>query len=113
MSHYHPLFMQFSHTIVLVGGGVVPVADVAGPVLVQRAARPPPDPVNILVALGRVLGEVDPSAEHPTNVGVSLVEALMDDGVDKGGAWGRGVTAGSIHILRILSLQQSLPPRRL
>ena len=46
------------------------------------------NPVHVLVALGGVLGKVDPRPEHAPDVGVALVEALMDDGVDEGGAWG-------------------------
>ena len=37
----------------------LPLADVAGSVLVLRAAGAAPDAVDVLVALGRVLGEVD------------------------------------------------------
>lgn len=59
------------------------MADVAGAVFVQRAAGPASDPVHVLVALGRVLSKVNPGAEHPANVGVALVEAFVDDGVDE------------------------------
>jgi len=65
------------------------VADIAGAVLVCGAARASSDAVHVLVALGRVLGEVDPGAKHASDVGVPLVEALVDDGVDEGGACGR------------------------
>lgn len=37
--------------------------------------------IHILVTLRGVLGEVDPSSEHASDVGVSLVEAFVDDGV--------------------------------
>ena len=60
-----------------------PVADVAGAVLVGGAAGASPDAVHVLVALGRVLGKVDAGAEHAPDVGVPLVEALVDDGVDE------------------------------
>lgn len=48
------------------------------------------DAVHVLVALGRVLGEVDAGAEHAADVGVALVKALVDDGVDEGRAWWDG-----------------------
>ena len=60
-----------------------PLADVAGPVFMQGAARPSSDAVHVLVALGRVLGKVDPCAEHAPDVGVALVKALVDYGVDE------------------------------
>lgn len=37
--------------------------------------------IHILVTLRGVLGEVDPGPEHATDVGVSLVEAFVDDGI--------------------------------
>lgn len=72
------------------------MADVAGAAFVQRAARPSSDPVNVLVALWRILGEVDPSAEHPADVGVTFVKAFMDDGIDERRAW-EEVTIWSIQ----------------
>lgn len=45
------------------------------------------NPVHVLVALGGVLSKIDPGAKHPADVGVSLVEALVDDGVDKRRTW--------------------------
>lgn len=45
------------------------------------------DPVHVLVAFGGVLGKIDPGAEHAPDVGVPLVEALVDDGVDEGRTW--------------------------
>ena len=65
-----------------------PLADIAGPVLVQGASSAAPDAVNILVALGRVLRKVDPRAEHAPNVRVPLVKALVDDGVHERRAYG-------------------------
>lgn len=44
-------------------------------------------PVNVLVAFGGVLCEVDAGAEHAPDVGVALVEAFVDDGVDEGRTW--------------------------
>ena len=40
--------------------------------------------VYVLIALGRVLGKVDAGAEHAADVGVSLVEAAVDDARHKG-----------------------------
>lgn len=64
----------------------VPVADVAGAIFVRGAAGAAADAVHILVALGRILGEVDPRSEHSPDVGVSLVKTLVDDRVDEGRA---------------------------
>lgn len=64
------------------------MAQVAGPVLVRRAAGPSSDPVHVLVALRGILCEVDPGAEHPADVGVALVKAFVDDGVDERGTCG-------------------------
>jgi len=66
---------------------------------VQGAARPAPDAVHVLVALGRVLGKVDPGAEHASDVGVALVKALVDDGVDERRTWGTGNRAQGVMIL--------------
>jgi hypothetical protein len=60
----------------------------------QGAARSSSDTVHILVALGRVLCEVDPGAEHAPDVGVALVKALVDDGVDKRRTCGSGNRKG-------------------
>jgi len=63
------------------------VAHVAGAVFVGGTSRASTNPVHVLVAFGRVLGEIDPSAKHAADVCVPLVEALVDDGVDEGGTW--------------------------
>ena len=42
------------------------------------------NPVHVLVAFGGVLCKIDPGAEHAADVGVALVKALMNDGVDEG-----------------------------
>ena len=44
-----------------------------------RAASPPTNTPHVLVALGGVLGKVYPSTEHPSDVGVALVKAIVDD----------------------------------
>lgn len=59
------------------------MTDVARAILVHRTAGPTADSVHILVALGRVLGEVDAGAEHAPDVSVPLVEPLLHDGVDE------------------------------
>lgn len=45
------------------------------------------DPIHILVAFGGVLGKVDPGTKHATDVGVALIKALVNDGVDEGRTW--------------------------
>lgn len=62
-----------------------PVAQVAGTVFVGRTACASADAVNVLVALGGVLGEVDARPEHSSDVGVTLIKAFVDDGIDEGG----------------------------
>lgn len=47
----------------------------------KRTPSASPYTVHILVTLGGVLGKVDPGPEHASDVGVSLVEAFVDDGV--------------------------------
>lgn len=60
------------------------MAHIAGAVFVRGAPRAPADPVHILIAFGGVFGKIDSGAEHAADVGVTLVEALVDDGVDEG-----------------------------
>lgn len=62
-----------------------PVTQVAGPVFVRRAACASADAVHILIAFGGVLSKVDPCPKHPSYVGVALIKAFMDDGVDERG----------------------------
>lgn len=45
------------------------------------------NPVHVLVAFGGVLRKIDPGAKHATDVGMPLVKALVDDGVDEGRTW--------------------------
>lgn len=45
------------------------------------------NPIHVLVAFRRVLSKIDASAKHASNVGVTLVKALVDDGVDEGRTW--------------------------
>lgn len=42
------------------------------------------DPIHVLIALGGVLGKIDASAKHSSDVCVTLIKALMDDCVDEG-----------------------------
>lgn len=63
------------------------MTDVAGAVFVGGASGAPSYPVHILVALGGVLGKVDARPEHTPDIGVPLIKAFVDDGVDEGGAW--------------------------
>lgn len=62
---------------------VSPLTHVTWPVLVKRTPSATSYTIHILVTLGGVLGEVDPSPEHASYVGVSLVETFVDDGVDE------------------------------
>lgn len=61
----------------------LPLAHVAGPVFVQRAACTASYPVDILVTLRRVLSKVDACSEHAAYVSMPLIETLVDDGVHK------------------------------
>ena len=60
---------------------------VAGAVFVGGTSCASTNPVHVLVAFGGVLCKIDPGAEHAADVGVALVKALMNDGVDEGRAW--------------------------
>lgn len=51
------------------------------------AARASTDTVHVLVAFGRVLSKVDAGTKHAADVGVALVEAFVNDGVDEGRTW--------------------------
>ena len=86
-----------------------PLADVAGPVFMQGAAGPSSDTIYILVALGRVLGKVDPGAEHAPDVGVALVKALVDDGVDERRTCGMGEPQGVVSPTRSARFQGHPP----
>ena len=70
------------------------MADVTGPVLVGGASRPASYPIYILVALGGVFSKVDAGAKHAANVGVALVKAFVDDGVDERRTWNSSIGAG-------------------
>lgn len=59
---------------------------VARPVLVQRATCSTTDPINVLVAFGRMLAKVDSGSKHASNVGVSFIETFLYYGVDERGA---------------------------
>ena len=63
------------------------MTDVAGAVFVGGASRASTNPVHVLVAFRGVLSKIDPGAKHAADVGMSLVEALVDDGVDEGRTW--------------------------
>lgn len=63
------------------------MAHVARAVFVGGASCASTNPVHVLVAFGGVLGKIDPGAKHAADVGMSLVKALVDDGVDEGRTW--------------------------
>lgn len=64
-----------------------PVAHVAGAVFVGGTSRASTYPINVLVAFWGVLCKIDPGAKHAANIGMSLVKALMNDGIDEGWTW--------------------------
>lgn len=66
---------------VILSRSLSPLTRVTRPVLVQRTPCASSYSVHVLVTLGGVLGEVNPGPEHASDVGVSLVEAFVDDGV--------------------------------
>ncbi len=72
---------------------ISPLTRVAWPVLVKRAPRSSSYSINVLVAFGRVFGEVDPSPEHSPYVRMPLVEALVNDGVYERWPWGSRIKA--------------------
>lgn len=45
------------------------------------------NPIHVLIALGGVLGKIDASAKHASDVCMTLIKALMDDCVDEGRTW--------------------------
>lgn len=51
-----------------------------------RASCPSPYAIHILVALGRILSKINTCSKHSTNVGMSLIEAFVYNGIDKGRA---------------------------
>lgn len=42
--------------------------------------------IHILIALRAMLGEINARSKHAANVGVSLVEAPLHNGIDEGAA---------------------------
>ena len=60
---------------------------VAGAVFMSGTSRSSSNPIHVLVAFGGVLRKVDARAEHAADVGVALVEALVDDCIDEGRTW--------------------------
>lgn len=84
------------------------MANVARSVFVHRTSGSAADSVDVLVALGGVLGEVDAGPEHAANVGVSLVEAFLDDRVYER----RSVEEHPLVALVVVFLRHFLPPVR-
>lgn len=66
---------------------ISPVAHVAGAVFVGGTSCASTNPIHVLVAFRGVLSKIDPSAKHAADVGMSLVKALMDDGIDERRTW--------------------------
>lgn len=59
------------------------MTNIATSIFVGRTSGSTADPVNILIALAAVLGEINSCPEHTANVGVSLVESFLNDRVDE------------------------------
>ena len=62
------------------------MADIARSVFVSRASGAAPYSVDVLVALGRMLPEIDTCAEHSSDVSVSFIKAFLYYGVNERGA---------------------------
>lgn len=60
---------------------------VAGAVFVGWTTCSSADPIHVLIALGGVLGKIDASAKHASDVCMTLIKALMDNCVDEGRTW--------------------------
>ena len=59
---------------------------VARSVFVRWTTGAATDAVDVLITLGGVFSKVNTSSKHSTNVSMTLVEALLDDGVDEWGS---------------------------
>lgn len=64
----------------------LPVAQVAGSVFVCWAASASTNAVDVLIAFWGVLCKIDTCSKHPSYVGVTLIKAFVNDGIDKRGA---------------------------
>lgn len=64
------------------------------------------NPIHVLVAFRGVLGKIDPGAKHAADVGMSLVKALVDDGIDEGRTWQK---KGRIHMKSITPQKHTVP----
>lgn len=63
------------------------MAHVAGAVFVGGTSRASTNPIHVLIAFGGVLSKINAGTKHAANVGVALIKALMDDGVDERRTW--------------------------
>lgn len=50
----------------------------------RRTSNSTANPIHVLIGLRAMLGKVDARAEHTTDVGMTLVESLLHDGIDEG-----------------------------
>lgn len=82
------------------------MAGIAAAILMCRTSSTAPDSIYILIALGRVLREINASSEHSADISVSLVEALLHDGIDER----RAVEEHPLARLVAVLLGHLLPP---
>lgn len=61
----------------------LPMTQVTGSVFVGGAASPSPDSINILVTFRGILCKIYTGSKHATDIRMTLIEAFMDDGVNK------------------------------
>jgi len=83
MSHLHRIELQKRFPQSHSTQQQLPLTGVAGPVLVGWTPCPATYPVDVLIALRRVLSKINPCSKHATDVGVPFVEPFLDDGVDE------------------------------
>lgn len=61
----------------------LPMAHVTGSVFVGGAASPTPDSIHILVTFRGILCKIYTGSKHATDICMTLIEAFMDDGINK------------------------------
>lgn len=76
-----------------------PRTRIARLVLMRRTSNTTADSVHVLIALRTVLGKVNAGAEHSADVGMSFVETLLDDCIDKRTAVEEHAFAGLMAVL--------------
>lgn len=61
----------------------LPMAQVTGSVFVSGAASATPDSIHILVTFRGILCKIYTGSEHAADISMTLIEAFMNDGVNK------------------------------